>query len=163
MAHAGSNDLFLRGGKVGDTEPIVKDLETMVNAVAEKTDRGLVIGMLPRQYVKHYSLSKALGINERIMKYCEGSKVAFLDLWDSFMGKWHYFKKDGIQLNEIGQRKLGEILNKECERLMNKLKASSEESSSRVQVLLEGEAPLVMEESNSESHEGSFIGFTKEN
>ena len=80
------------------------------------------------------------------------------------MGKWHCFKKDGIHLNEIGQRKLGEILNKECERLMSKCKASSEESSSQVQDVSESVAPpLVLDESNSESHEGSFIGFTKEN
>ena len=167
ITHAGSNDLFSRATKDRYSEPIVKDLETMVNAVAEKTTKGVVLGILPRRYANYYTLSKAIGINARIKKYCGVRKVEFLDLWDSFIGKWHYFRKDGIHLNEAGHKKLGEILNKECERLMsidkNSVKASSDKSSSQDQDVSGSGAPQVLNESDSESLEFSFIGFPKEN
>ena len=99
IAHAGSNDLFLRGNREGYSEPIVKDLEKMVTTVAQKTTKGIVMGILPRLRASYCTLSKALGINERTKKYCEAKKVVFIDLWDTFMGKYHYFKKDGIHLN----------------------------------------------------------------
>ena len=76
IAHVGSNDLFLRSTRAANSEPIVKDLKTLVNEVSEKTTKGIVVS-----------------INERIKKYCEAKKVEFLDLWSSFMGKWHFFKK----------------------------------------------------------------------
>ena len=75
IAHAGSNDLFLRSSRDGNSEPIVKDLKTLVDAVAEKTDKGIVMSILPRRYASYHTLSKALGINERIKKYCEVKKV----------------------------------------------------------------------------------------
>ena len=164
IAHAGSNDLFSRSSRDGNSEPIVKDLKAMVNAVAEKTNKGIIVGILPRRYTSYCTLSKALGINERIRKHCDTLKVEFLDLWNVFMTKWHLFKKDGIHLNEAGHRKLGEILNRECKKLANLDSCSSEESSSQVQEVLEGQAPpLVLDDSSTESLEGSFIGFPKEN
>ena len=164
IAHAGSNDLFSRSSRDGNSEPIVKDLKAMVNAVAEKTNKGIIVGILPRRYTSYCTLSKALGINERIRKHCDTLKVEFLDLWNVFMTKWHLFKKDGIHLNDAGHRKLGEILNRECEKLANLDSCSSEESSSQVQEVLEGQAPpLVLDDSSTESLEGSFIGFPKEN
>ena len=59
IAHAGSNDLYLRGGRVGNSEPIVKYMKRLVNKVSEKTNKGIVVGMLPRSYVSHFALSKA--------------------------------------------------------------------------------------------------------
>ena len=69
IAHVGSNDLYLRGGRVGNSEPIVKDMKRLVNKVSEKTNKGIVVGMLPRSYVSHFALSKAIAIiNERMKK-----------------------------------------------------------------------------------------------
>ena len=168
IAHAGSNDLFSRGTKEGNSEAIVKDFEVMVDKVAEKTSKGLVVGILPRRYANYCTLSKAIGINNRTKKYCDARRVGFLDLWDNFMGKWHYFKKDGIHLNEVGHRKLGEILNQECERLIkldeDSVKAISEKFLSQFQDVLKSRAaPQVLDRSESENLEGSFLGFTKEN
>ena len=118
IAHVGSNDLYLRGGRVGNSEPIVKDMIRLVNKISEKTNKGIVVGMLPRSYVSHFALSKAIAINERMKKYCDQKKVEFIDLWGMFVGKRHLFRKDGIHLSEAGQRKFREILNKECEKVM---------------------------------------------
>ena len=91
IAHVGSNDLFLRGGRVGNSEPIIKDMKRLVNKVSEKTNKGIVVGMLPRSYVSHFALSKAIAINERMTKYCDQKKVEFIDLWGMFVGKRHLF------------------------------------------------------------------------
>ena len=157
IAHVGSNDLYLRGGRVGNSEPIVKDMKRLVNKVSEKTNKGIVVGMLPRSYVSHFALSKAIAINERMKKYCDQKKVEFIDLWGMFVGKRHLFRKDGIHLSEAGQRKFGEILNKECEKVMRSDRIGTRESSevspvSRSQGIEENE-----------KLEYSFLGFTQEN
>ena len=157
IAHVGSNDLNLRGGRVGNSEPIVKDMKRLVNKVSEKTNKGIVVGMLPRSYVSHFALSKAIAINERMKKYCDQKKVEFIDLWGMFVGKRHLFRKDGIHLSEAGQRKFGEILNKECEKVMRSDRIGTRESSevspvSRSQGIEENE-----------NLEYSFLGFTQEN
>ena len=48
IVHAGSNDLYLKGNRVGNSEPLVKDLKNLVDKVAEKTNKGIVVGLLPR-------------------------------------------------------------------------------------------------------------------
>ena len=157
IAHVGSNDLYMRGGRVGNSEPIVKDMKRLVNKVSEKTNKGIVVGMLPRSYVSHFALSKAIAINERMKKYCDQKKVEFIDLWGMFVGKRHLFRKDGIHLSEAGQRKFGEILNKECEKVLRSDRIRTRESSevspvSRSQGIEENE-----------NLEYSFLGFTQEN
>ena len=89
----------------------------------------MVVGMLPRSYVSHFALSKAIAINERMKKYCDQKKVEFIDLWGMFVGKRHLFRKDGIHLSEAGQRKFGEILNKECKKVMRSDRIGTRESS----------------------------------
>ena len=120
IANAGGNDLFLRGDHVGRTEPLIKDLTCLVDAVANKTDRGILMGIMPRVYASYFAMSKAIGINERIKKYCIQKKVEFIDVWDSFVGKRQFFRRDGIHLNEVGHRRLEEILTWEYEREKSK-------------------------------------------
>ena len=144
ITHVGSNDLFLRGNKTGNSEQIVEDLKSLVDITAEKSKNGIIVGMLPRWYESHYALSKAIGINDRIKKYCTQKKVEFLDLWDTYKGKWQYFKEDGIHLSKLGHKKLGEILSRKCEELMNS-------------------TTVVQKDSTNDALEYSFEGFPPEN
>ena len=71
-------------------------------------------------------------------------------------------------MNEAGKRKLGEILNKECEKLMsldeNSVNGTSDKAHSQVQVVSEsGAAPQVLDRADSNCLEGSFLGFPREN
>ena len=152
IANAGSNDLYLKGNEVGNTEPLVEDLKNLVNSVADKTDRGILIGIMPRVYASYYAMSKAIGINERLSKYCDQKKVDFIDVWKIFVGKRQYFTRDGIHLNELGHRKLGEILCQEYNRMKNKVNLSP-----RTPEL----SPAQVQESLEE--ENSFEGFPVEN
>ena len=76
---------------------------------------------MPRIYASYFAMSKAIGLNERIGKYCFQKKVEFYDLWNDFVGQWQYFKKDGIHLNEAGHKKFDDILGQEYERIKNRL------------------------------------------
>ena len=65
IAHVGSNDLYLSKNKTGNSEPLVKDLECLVDTVKDKTNKGMIVGILPRCNVSYHALSKAIGVNER--------------------------------------------------------------------------------------------------
>ena len=149
IAHAGSNDIYLPKNKVGNTEPLVKDLKRMVDSLSEKTNRGMIVGILPRTNVSYFALSKAIGVNERIRKYCEEKNVNFIDPWKVFVGKHHYFRKDGTHLSEAGHKKLGEILSHECEGLLKSVPPNDQ--------------PSPLDTSGNDSLDNSFLGFPKEN
>ena len=124
IANAGSNDLYLRDNKIGNTEPLVEDLKSLVNSVAEKTSNGTLIGIMPRIYASYFAMSKAIGINERLSKYCSQKNVEFIDVWETFVNKRQYFRRDGIHLNEAGHKKLGEILCQQYDRVKNRVNQS---------------------------------------
>ena len=124
IANAGSNDLYLRENKIGNTEPLVEDLKSLVNSVAEKTSNGTLIGIMPRIYASYFAMSKAIGINERLSKYCSQKNVEFIDVWETFVNKRQYFRRDGIHLNEAGHKKLGEILCQQYDRVKNRVNQS---------------------------------------
>lgn len=153
IANAGSNDLYQKGNSVGNTEPLVEDLKKLVNSVAGKTDKGVLIGIMPRVYASYYAMSKAIGINERLNKYCDQKKVEFIDVWKIFVGKPQYFIRDGIHLNEAGHRKLGEILCEKYDSMKNKVNLPSKTPKpSPAKVKMTPEAENI-----------SFEGFPKEN
>ena len=110
---------------MGNSEPLVKDLENLVDSVAKKTDKGIVVGLIPRCNISYYAMSKAIGINSRMEKYCQEKKVEFLDVWSILEGKWRYFRKDGIHLSELGSKKLGELLGQASNRIIMIAKSSS--------------------------------------
>lgn len=115
IVHAGSNDLYLKNKQISHSEAVVEELETLTDCLSVKTKRGIMIGLLPRMHSNHFELSKVIGVNERMKKYCQQKGVEFLDIWNVFIGKRHFFKNDGIHLSTLGNIKLGEILSKKCE------------------------------------------------
>ena len=112
IVHTGSNDLYLRNRKVGQTEPIINELEKVVDAIASKTENGMIVGVFPRLNASHYALSKAIGINDRISAVCHRKGVRFLNIWDTFVGNRDLFRRDGVHLNERGMRVLGDLLHR---------------------------------------------------
>ena len=111
IVQASGNDLFLRNGTAGQTEPLVKQLEKTVTTVKKKTKSAIVIGILPRLNVSHYALSKAIGINDRLEVICQRNNVRFLNLWDTFYGNRNLFRRDGIHFSEEGRKRFGNMIN----------------------------------------------------
>ena len=113
IVQASGNDLFLRNGNTGQTEPLIAQLERTVKTVQNKAKKAIVIGILPRLNVSHYALSKAIGINDRLESICQQNKVKFINLWDTFYGNRKFFRRDGVHFNEEGMRTFGNKLNLE--------------------------------------------------
>ena len=118
IAQTGGNDLFLKSGKAGETEPIMRELEAVANTLAGKTDRGIIVGLLPRLNSGKYALSKAIGINDRLKALCEKKGVQFLNPWDTFITDRGFFKKDGIHFSVKGAKMFGDVLSESVYRLL---------------------------------------------
>ena len=138
IVHAGSNDLYLRNGKVGQTEPIVKDLEKIVDSIASKTDNGMVVGIFPRLNVSHYALSKAIGINDRIKVICQRRGVRFLNFWDTFITNRNFFRGDSVHFNEKGKTVFGDLLHTN---VFNQIRSTSRSENQRQQPVVQPEQP----------------------
>ena len=136
IVHAGSNDLYLRDGKVGQTEEIVKDLEEVVSSVASKTDNGMVVGIFPRLNASYYALSKAIGINDRLEAICKGKGVRFLNFWDKFITNRSFFRGDGVHFNERGKTLFGDLLHRN---VFSQMKSTSKNDEQRQQSVIQPE------------------------
>ena len=113
IVQAGGNDLFLKYGQVGQTEKLLREIEKTIEIVKSKTDNGVIVGLLPREKVSDYALSKAIAINERTRAVCRTKGIRFLNFWDYFAGKKECFNRDGIHLNERGMQMLGNLYHSE--------------------------------------------------
>ena len=91
----------------------------MVETLHEKTDNGIVVGLLPRNDVSHYSLSKAIGLNSRLENVYTQKGVKFVNFWDRFVGNRKLYKRDEIHFNDEGKKLFGSLLNED---LFNHLK-----------------------------------------
>ena len=111
IVQASGNDLFMRNGNAGQTEPLVKQLEKTVETMRKKSTSAIVIGILPRLNVSHYALSKAIGINDRLETICRRKSVKFINLWEKFYGNRKLFRRDGIHFSEEGRKLFGNMIN----------------------------------------------------
>ena len=136
IVHVGSNDLYLRNGKVGQTEKIVEELEDVVNSIASKTDNGMLVGIFPRLNASYYALSKAIGINDRIEVICKRKGVRFLNFWDKFVTNRNFFRGDGVHFNEKGKTLFGDLLHKN---VFSQMKSSVRNDEQQQQSVLQPE------------------------
>ena len=123
IAQVSGNDLFLRGKKSGETENIIGEVMTLVDELYLKTDRAMILGILPRIFASSWSTSKAIGINARLADLCTQKGVRFVDPFDHFYGKANLYLRDGVHLSETGKAKLGDLLN---DQLFSMLRSSGE-------------------------------------
>ena len=60
----------------------MEELSKLVDSVSGKSDNGKIVGLR----VNSYSLSKVLGINDRLRYMCNQRNPTFADFWDSYNG-----------------------------------------------------------------------------
>lgn len=111
VAQVSGNDLFLKKGDAGKTEGIIEQAMFMVDDLKLKTDRALVIGILPRIGASNHALSKVIGINERLEDMCTSTGVWFVDPYNVFYGRHDLYQADGVHLNYRGKAALGDMVN----------------------------------------------------
>ena len=107
---AGGNDLFLRGGATGYTEPIMNSYKKLIKVVRSKSDKGVIVGLIPRKNLSEEALSKARGINSRLESVCRVQSIRFINPWETFYGKWSLLAKDGIHFSKAGTVKFRDWL-----------------------------------------------------
>ena len=103
--------MFQINDNVGETEPVVKQLVSTVDAVREKTFNDIMIGLLPRLNVSHHALREAIGINNRLESTCKQNGVRFINLWNKFIGNIKLYQGDETHFNEQGKKAFGNHLN----------------------------------------------------
>jgi hypothetical protein len=82
----------------------------MIDKVKERSDKGIVVGLIPRMHLGGEAHSKAIGVNKRLEGLCRSKNVRFIDPWDAFKGQRALFNADGIHLNDAGAKKLAKLI-----------------------------------------------------
>ena len=90
---------------------MVKKLEKTAETIQKKSTSAIVIGILLRLNVSHHTLSKAVGINDRLETICQRHSDKFMKIWDTFHGNRKLFRRDGIHFSEEGMRLFGNLIN----------------------------------------------------
>ena len=115
VIHGGGDDI-----KKLETEPMLK---TYKNAIKETREQGklcIVSGILPRRGESPYWSSRAIGINNRLEKYCrEMEGVMFVDNWDRFYGNQRLYTADRVHLSRQGTNLLSVIIDEKVEINLN--------------------------------------------
>lgn len=108
---AGGNDFFGRNGRTGEVDAFLRDYKTMLVAAKEKSNRSVVVGLVPRMYRRKAEYEKAKSTNRKIEKLCKGYGMQFVDPWPMFFGVDKFFqKKDGVHFTEQGSRAFVQLL-----------------------------------------------------
>jgi hypothetical protein len=106
----GGNDQFLRKGRTGFTEPIMSLFGEIISKVKEKSDKCVIVGLVPRMHLGGEAHSMAIAINRRLAGLCRPKNVQFLDPWDAFKGQRALFNADGIHLTDAGAKKFSRLV-----------------------------------------------------
>ena len=67
-------------------------------------------GVLPKQGVRDWWLSHALGLNARLMRMCGEDGVGFMDEWSRFYERQKLYARDGVYFSRKGVQELSECL-----------------------------------------------------
>jgi len=110
VVSVGGNDLFLNQRKSGSTEKIMRDFGALARAMRAKTNRGVVVGLVPRRFATREHYSKASWINRRLETLCRAHSLRFVKVWDKFFGKNHMFWRDGTHFSGRGSALFAEHL-----------------------------------------------------
>jgi hypothetical protein len=117
IVNVGTNNMVQKP-KVRGARPIVNrnsvDLYStyseLVTELGARTNKSVLVGILPRMDATREILSRIIGINVRLKTLCESSGVGFIDMWASFFGAGFLFKEDGLHLNSRGSRVYAKLL-----------------------------------------------------
>jgi hypothetical protein len=109
ISHVGSNNVFPNGRIEQKPEEILDEFTLMTTKIKEKTDKAIIIGVLPRLNENMATLKNARAINYKMGNICRGEGIKFVDPWDKFTDS-SLFANDRVHLNNKGKIKFGEVL-----------------------------------------------------
>lgn len=109
VLHIGSNDLNT-SKKVNRVE-LLKKYKNMIIKIKERNARVVCSGVLPGYKSNYKFLNDAFNFNINLKYMCKDLNVGYFNAWDSFYDKPEMYKKDNLHLNELGDIRLGRMLN----------------------------------------------------
>ena len=104
------NDLYLRGGRTGSTDGILRTVMGAVDDCGLKTRRRVVVGVLPRRGPFATARSRNIDINRRLGEMCTAEGVFFVDPFHVFCGRNDLYQRDGVHLSRKGQAVLCNLM-----------------------------------------------------
>ena len=111
VIHGGGDDI-----KKLETEHMLRTYKEAIREIKEKGKLCIVSGILPRRGESSYWSSRAIGMNDRLQKYCkEMDGVMFIDNWTRFYGNRKLYATDGIHLSRQGTNLLSVIIEEKVE------------------------------------------------
>jgi len=104
ICHAGTND-------VRDSAPteLLHRFKTLIQKLKARSSKVAMTSILPRM---HEADQKVSQINRGLADICREEGVLFVDIHKDYVGRYDMFMKDGIHLNDIGNARLGRLLNR---------------------------------------------------
>lgn len=109
IVSSGSAELELERGNLKVRQTIDK-LNKLASTINSKTPNGIMVGILPMRPLSFYQIGRVRFINQKAREICRNKNIKFVDFWPIFYGNGEYYHKDGIHLNRLGQKKLGDLL-----------------------------------------------------
>ena len=94
---AGGNDI----GRCR-SEELLDKFKAAIDRIRTKGGIPIICGVLPRRRVGSEWLSRAVGVNDRLDRYCKSISVPFIDNWDNFYGRRDLYARDGVHLSRDG-------------------------------------------------------------
>lgn len=107
MAGNGNNPIIcisVGGNDVGRvrSEELIQRYKTAIELVRSKGGIPIICGILPRKGVGNEWISRALGVNCRLERYCKSNAISFIDNWEHFYGRNEMYARDGVHLSRAG-------------------------------------------------------------
>jgi len=121
---AGTVELYETETKPDD---LLHKYRTLIRTMKERSRNVLCIGILPMKTMDMRLRSKAIFINAKIEELCKAENVNFSNFWDHFVDKEYLFRKDGYHLNDVGDARLGRLLDTEVRKNLKKIKNASQD------------------------------------
>ena len=105
IIHVGANDII-------DTRPeeLLKKYRRMIQWYKSKSNKIIVLGILPRNSAPKTLYYRTFSNNYRPKSLCKDEGIDFINCWDDFYNKPFLFKDDGLHLNPVRVAGFGRLL-----------------------------------------------------
>lgn len=103
----GENDVYIPSSR---SEELLLKFRNLLKTFKERSNKILIVGILPRHNVGLRLTSRAIFVNACLKDICKKEKIEYVDYWDHFQSA-ELYEKDLVHLSEIGNARLGRLLN----------------------------------------------------
>ena len=149
----GGNDFYLRGNRFCNCEKLLGDFDSLLREAKRKTNRILVVGLIPRRGATDEHYYTAIGVNARLATLCKSLSLRYADPWRRFFGRNELYQGDGIHFSGRGAREFAEFLSSRLFKPV-RLKRKDPAATRRARRTVQTSSSVPVENARSPSREG---------